>query len=346
MSVVPRKVFWVGSVRNWPAPKVVDVLYGAFPGQLLTLPHGERGRLESWAMETLRRTQEEVPGHVVTVPGDSETYNSLRRVSYVGTGSPEIKPGLLPVLAEAGELRAAIRLLQNKVGSDVELPPGHLGSIDPAAWVEYTYATHGEAVQYLPAYRKAYVQAMNRACGRDNIAAQIESPYALVSVLAAPKKDRRRVAEERATEIAETVAELKVPVRVHPCYGDFNRRSWLDTIDLEGLVLLVNAIHDKCGDKVLSYLLPMAAGNIKPSTRKEFYAPLIDLNPAVRGVIGCIRPEVDVDVNFKALTLAAEMLRCNVEAFGLPCGAGRLTDHGFKRTIQVLQECLHRLQSG
>lgn len=346
MSAIPQKVFWVGSVRNWPAPKVAEVLYDAFPGQLLTLPHGEHARLETWAMETLRRTQEEVSGHVVTVPGDSETYNSLRRVSYVGEGSPDIKPGLLPVLAEAGELRAAIRLLQDKMGPGVELPPGHLGSIDPAAWAEYTYATHDEAVRHLPAYRKAYVQAMNRACGRDNIAAQIESPYALVSVLTAPKKNRRRVAEERAAEIAETVAKLQVPVRIHPCYGDFNRRSWLDAIDLEGLVLLVNAIHDKCGDKVLSYLLPMAAGNIMPSVRREFYAPLADLNPAVRGVVGCIRPDVNDDVNFKALTLAAEVLRCHVVAFGLPCGAGRLTDRGFRRTILVLQECLRRLQSG
>jgi hypothetical protein len=348
MSNFPHKVFWVGSVPAGSASEVVDLLYSKFPGnQLLTLPHGEESRLATWAIEALKRAQEEVAGHEVAIQGDSETYNALRRVKYVGNGLPGIKPEFWPAEREAAELREAIRQLQDKVGPEVILPPGHLGIIDPAAWAAFTYVPE-EASTWLEAYRKAVVTAMNAACPKDGgLEPQLESPYALMSVLATPKDQRKEVAEARAQEIADTVMLLEAPVRIHLCYGDFGGKSWLSAlgipeIDLEPLVLLVNAIQEKCGDRVLSYLLPMASGDIKPSTEESFYAPLHDINPKARVVIGSVRPEVDADTNFKAISLAAGALRCEVLAISLPCGAGRLDDQKFQKVIEIFQECLRR----
>lgn len=356
MSQPPNKVFWVGSLPGLPASEAVERLYRWFPGdQLLTFPHGEVSRHLTWVMDLLQQTQFEIHDHAMAIEGNSKTYNALRRVTYVGKEPLHVPSGWVPAVREAVELSAAIRQLQAKVGPGVKLPSGHLGVIDPAAWAAYTYATPEEAVKRLPSYRKAVVQAMNAACRRGGFDPQLESPYALMSVLAAPKNQRQRVAEARAQEIADTILGtetnqgLEVPARIHLCYGDFGGKSWLSALgiqkmDLEPLTLLVNAIHERCGSRVLSYLLPMASGDFRPSTKKGFYSPLGDINPSARVVIGSVRPEVNANTNLKAISLATDALLCEILAISLPCGAGRLSDEMFRKVVQILQECLRRLR--
>lgn len=296
----------------------------------------------------LRARLQQLPGHIAVNDGDSEDYDTLQFVTYVGEGQPGVTPEMFPFGQEADELAEAIRQLQAEVGPEVTLPPGLIGIVDPAALVSYIYLPE-EAAKWLPVYRTAIVQAVNAGCRTTGMQAQLESPYALISVLTASEDDLDQVVEARAQEIADTVNALEMPVRLHLCYGDFGGKSWLGSlgipgIDLRRLVLLVNAIHDKCGDKVLSYLLPMAAGEIPPSTDPAFYAPLRDINPKARVVVGLIRPEVDTATNITAVGLALEALACEVLGVSLPCGAGRLDAEKLRMVIAILQACLRHFQ--
>lgn len=169
-----------------------------------------------------------------------------------------------------------------------------------------------------------------RAVAGDDVVVQLEAPAELV--LTARTRPLHRTVDAAiglSRGIGALAARAPEGTRfgVHLCLGGKRNKARAVLRDVRPLVDLANAVvrHWPAG-RTLEYLhAPLSAGEILPSDRPDFYAPLVDLDLGERTAFhaGFVHEEPSQDQQVRTLHLIETALGRPVDGVAAACGLGR-----------------------
>jgi hypothetical protein len=296
--------------------------------RLRTLPTGETRRYEFYiqpiladlvaqgALEVKKigtwRTSRERTIH--RVPAGAELTGDMLNLGYLGEAREA-----LPIFEE---LRAARDLPQ--LALQIGMP------------TDFTLAFIALGGSGMRAHRKAFTDAMVRditairALAGDDVVIQLEATAELV--LLAKTQPLHRFVEAvlgLGKGIAAVAAAAPTGTRfgVHLCLGSMHNKARTTARDTRPLVDLANSVvRHWPSDRPLEYVHgPLAAGEVPPSTKAAFYAPLAGLTLAedtsfYAGLVHDIPTEAE---QIQTLRVIENALGRPVDGVASPCGLGR-----------------------
>ncbi|MCP9623151.1 hypothetical protein FOH10_02620 [Nocardia otitidiscaviarum] len=323
-----RAVHFVGS---FPAESTDDAMRAMLDGAgplLRTLPTGEVRRYEFYiqpiiedlvtqgALEVKRpgswRTSGERTVH--RIPRGAELTGDMMDLGYTA----EAKEAL-PIF-HALRAERALPELRLQIGMPTDFTLAFI-ALGPAGIRAHRQAFHDATVRE--------IAAVHALAGED-VVFQLEATAELV-LLARTQPLHRRVeaALRLGRHIAAVAAAAPAGIRigVHVCLGSMNNKARVVPRDAAPLVALANSIARQWpSDRTLEFIHgPLAAGDIPPSTRARFYAPLGDLQlpPGTRFYAGLVHETPSMATQIATLELVEQALGRPVDGVASACGLGR-----------------------
>ncbi|MFI5718614.1 hypothetical protein [Nocardia sp. NPDC051750] len=323
-----RAVHFVGSFPAESTDAAMRAMLDAAGTRLRTLPTGETRRYEFYIRPII---EDLVTQGVLEVEQPREWRTSRDRTRYrvprgraltaetIELGYRQETEEALPIFAE---LRAARRLsgmsLQIGMPTDFTLAFIALGA--------------GGVLRYRNAFAGATVReiaAVHELAGQD-VVIQLEATAELV--LMATAQPGHQLADRAlglARGIAATAAAAPEGTRfgVHLCLGSLRNKARATLRDTRPLVDLANAIVRQWppGRPLEFVHAPLAAGDIPPPGRPEFYAPLsgLALGAGTAFYAGLVHDIPSEQQQRKVLSLVENALGRPLDGVATACGLGR-----------------------
>jgi hypothetical protein len=296
--------------------------------RLRTLPTGETSRYEFYIQPIIADL---VSQGVLEVKKPGSWRTSHERTIHRIARGVELTGDMLDLgyLREAGE---ALPVFQ-KLREARDLPGLSLQMGMPT---DFTLTFIALGPTGLRSHRQAFTDASARDIAAirelvgDDVVIQLEATAELV-LLAKMQPAHRQV--EAALGFGRGIAALAAATPtgtrfgVHLCLGSMNNKSRARMRDTRPLVDLANSIarHWPSG-RVLEYVHgPLAAGDVPPSTRPEFYAPLHDLRlgDGTAFYAGLVHETPTEAQQVQTLRMVESVLGRPVDGVASACGLGR-----------------------
>lgn len=321
-----RSAHLVGSIPLEDAETAMSAALGRLGPHLRTLPDGETGERSDWIIHIVESLRDH-PDLEVRDEGQWSDYDDTltHKVKLGHTldgrdldlGHVAAFEDSFPVFERLREELGDDELsLQVGIPSDLDMALFALGPTGPLLhrW-PFTVATLRE------------IHAIHRRAGQQ-VVFQIEMPAELVAVTRTPRPLQPLVAAWLARGIVRLARRAPTGARfgLHLCLGDMNHEALARMRDVRPLVLLTNAIATRWPDRQpLEYVhVPLAAGQLPPPMRREYHAPLaeLDLPAQVRLVAGLVHEDRSIDELRELLELVEGLVGRTVDVANA-CGLGR-----------------------
>ncbi|MVU81457.1 hypothetical protein GPX89_29980 [Nocardia sp. ET3-3] len=323
-----RNVHFVGS---FPADGTADAMRAMLDGagsRMRTLPTGETRRYE-WYIQPI--IDDLVAQGALEVKKEGSWLSSHERTIHRAARGVELTGGMMELgyLSEAQEALPIFRGLR----AERDLPELSLQIGMPTA---FTMAFIAMGMCGVRRHRKAFQDASIRdieairALAGDDVVLQFEATAEMV-IMAKTQPLHRRV--DAALGLASGIAEMAAAtppgtrIGVHLCLGSLKNKARTTLRDTRPLVALANSIARQWpSGRVLEFVHgPLAAGDIPPSTRPDFYAPLagLDLPSGTRFYAGCVHESPTDAEQIETLRTVEAALGRPVDGVASACGLGR-----------------------
>ncbi|MBF6267788.1 hypothetical protein [Nocardia farcinica] len=197
------------------------------------------------------------------------------------------------------------------------------------------------ALRQLPVFTDAALSEVTTITERygDRVVWQLESPFALLSVV---KADELGLGWAAAGPVARQLAhllgrlhELGAAVVVHLCYGDYKHESLLAPRSLAPAARLLDRLGRLLTQREVglpAVHVPCAYGAAPAPLDPGFYAPLRRLDPAWRLIAGVASPRSESD-SVRALALFEEGAGRTAFGVATACGLGRCSVSDAERAV-------------
>lgn len=301
------------------------MLDGAGP-RLRTLPTGETRRYEFYIQPIIADLVDQ-GALEVKKPG---TLRSSRERS-IHRAPPGVRlTGDMLNLGYRGEAEEALPVFR-RLRADYALPGLSLQIGMPT---DFTLAFIAMGAGGLRRHRKAFrdatvreIAAVRELAG-DEVVLQLEATAEMVLMAKTQPLHRRA---DTALRLAAGIAELAAGapegtrIGVHLCLGSMHNRSRARLRDLRPFVDLANSIVRQWpSGRTLEFVHgPLAAGQVPPSQRFEFYAPLARLHPDIRFYAGLVHETPSPAQQVQVLRMVERALGRPAAGVASACGLGR-----------------------
>ncbi|WP_067823953.1 hypothetical protein [Nocardia inohanensis] len=323
-----RIVHFVGSFPAASTDDAMRAMLDGAGGLMRTLPTGETRRYEWYILpiidDLVKQGALEVrKSGTWNTPRDRDRYRVPRGIELTGDMMA------LPYPSETEEALPVFSGLRTARG----LPELSLQIGMPT---DFTLALVALGIGGLRSHRKAFrdatvrdIHAVRAAAG-DDVVVQLEAPGEMV-VMAKTQPLHRRA--EAALGLARGITELAAAAPegtrfgVHLCVGSMRNKAGAQLRDTRPLVCLANAIARQwpSGRRLEFVHAPLAAGEIPPPERPEFYTPLgeLELGPDTRFHAGFIHETPTEATQVETLGMIEAALGRPVDGVASACGLGR-----------------------
>lgn len=288
-----RSVHLVGSIPGDSAEAAMRWALERFGSRLRYLPDGETGDRNSWIVhivESFRRH----PDLRLRKDGKYSTYGDQPQFGLRSGHRLRAEALDFGYVASAAESYPLFRRLRQEYDQ-----PGLAFQVGVASDLALVLFTLGPLAalrlrQVFAERLAAEISQIQQAAGSD-VLFQVELPGELILVSQLPGPLRAAVARRLAAGVARLAARVPAGTRfgIHLCLGDLrNRAAGSLGVDAGAAVTLANAVGAAWpADRPLEFVhLPLAAGNVPPVLRAEYYQPLrrLALPSATRLVAGLV----------------------------------------------------------
>ncbi|MEC3952653.1 hypothetical protein VMT65_06390 [Nocardia sp. CDC153] len=323
-----RNVHFVGS---FPAESTDDAMRAMLDGagsRLRTLPTGEVRRYE-WYIQPI--LDDLVAQGALEVKREGSWMTSHERTIHRAARGVELTGDMME-LGYLGEAREALPILRT-LRAERDLPELALQIGMPTA---FTLAFIAMGVRGVRRHRKAFqdasirdVAAIRELAG-DDVVVQFEATAEMV--LMARTQPLHRWGDT-ALGLGRGIAEMAAAtppgtrIGVHLCLGSMKNKARTTLRDTRPLVALANSIARQWpSGRTLEFIHgPLAAGDIPPSTRADFYAPLagLELPAGARFYAGLVHESPTEAAQIETLHLIETVLGHPLDGVASACGLGR-----------------------
>ncbi|MBF6329336.1 hypothetical protein IU452_12490 [Nocardia transvalensis] len=319
---------FVGSFPAESTDEAMRAMLDAAGPRLRTLPTGETRRYEFYIQPII---EDLVAQGVLEVKKPGAWTSSRDRTIHRVARGTELRGDMME-LGYLGEAREALPLFR-QLRAERDLPGLSLQIGMPT---DFTLAFIAMGASGLRAHRRAFtdatvrdITAIHELAGND-VVVQLEATAELV--LMAKTQPVHRLVEAAlglGRGIAALAAAAPVGTRfgVHLCLGSMRNKARATLRDARPLVYLANSIARQWpSGRILEYVHgPLAAGDIPPSEKPEFYAPLADLalGADTEFYAGLVHDGPTEEQQVRTLHMIEESLGRQVGAVASACGLGR-----------------------
>ncbi|MFE2995419.1 hypothetical protein ACFXG4_10465 [Nocardia sp. NPDC059246] len=323
-----RNVHFVGS---FPAESTGDAMRAMLDGagtRLRTLPTGETRRYE-WYIQPI--IDNLVTQGALEVKRSGSWSSSRERTIHRAARDAGLTGDMME-FGYRGEAEEALPTFET-LRSERDLPELLLQIGMPT---DFTMAFIAMGVGGVRRYRKAFrdatirdIEAIRARAG-DQVVLQFEATAEMV-LMAKTQPLHRRI--DATLGLGRGIAELAAAtpegtrIGVHLCLGSMRNRARTTLRDTRPLVELANSIARQWpSGRTLEFIHgPLAAGEIPPSTRPEFYAPLagLGLPPTTRFYAGFVHETPTEAQQIQTLRTIESVLGRPVDGVASACGLGR-----------------------
>ncbi|GAB0107888.1 hypothetical protein JMUB6875_68890 [Nocardia sp. JMUB6875] len=323
-----RNVHFVGS---FPAESTDDAMRAMLDGagsRLRTLPTGETRRYE-WYIQPI--VDDLVAQGALEVKREGSWLSSTDRPIHRAARGVELTGDMMQLgyLDEAREALPIFRTLR----AERDLPELSLQIGMPTDFT-VTFIAMGMCGvrKHRNAFRDATIRDITaiRELVGDDVVIQFEATAEMVLMAKSRALHRRADAVMGfGRGIAELAAATPPGTRigVHLCLGSMRNKARATLRDTRPLVALANSIARQWpSGRALEYIHgPLAAGDIPPATRPEFYAPLagLELPASTRFYAGFVHESPSEAEQIETLRVIETALRRPVDGVASACGLGR-----------------------
>ena len=193
-------------------------------------------------------------------------------------------------------------------------------------------STHiAAALRHLPVFTEAVLQEITEVHRRygDRIVWQVESPFALLSMVKADQLGARWAAaplvSRQLAGLLSGIHEIGATTVVHLCYGDYQHKALLSPSSLAPAVTLLQHTERRLrrrGTPLPPVHIPCAFGAEPAPLDAAFYAPLRASSPQWQLIAGVVSPE-SADDSARALSLFEQAAGRTAHGVATACGLGR-----------------------
>ncbi|MEC3916203.1 hypothetical protein [Nocardia sp. CDC160] len=323
-----RNVHFVGS---FPAESTDDAMRAMLDGagsRLRTLPTGEVRRYE-WYIQPI--LDDLVAQGALEVKREGSWMTSHERTIHRAARGVELTGDMME-LGYLGEAREALPIFRT-LRAERDLPELSLQIGMPTA---FTLAFIAMGVRGVRRHRKAFqdasirdIEAIRDLAG-DDVVVQLEATAEMV-LMARTQPLHRWV--DAAVGLGRGIAEMAAAtppgtrIGVHLCLGSMKNKARTTLRDTRPLVALANSIARQWpSGRTLEFIHgPLAAGDIPPSTRADFYAPLagLELPAGTRFYAGMVHESPTEAEQIETLHLIETVVGRPVDGVASACGLGR-----------------------
>lgn len=301
------------------------------------LPDGEVGERRNWIVHIVEGLRAH-PDLELVREGRFENYDDVPRFR-VRRGRRFTGASLdLGHVAAAKEAKPVFDSLRRSTGRpDLIFQAGLPGDLDLAL---FSFGP-AQAFRRRRPFADALVEEISqiRAVFGDDVVFQLEVPVEQVFVTSAPAPARPALAAFLARGLVRLAARAPEGTRfgVHLCLGDLGHKSLARPKDADPTVVLANAVARAWpAGRPLAYVhLPLASGDVPPSTDPAFYAPLhkLRLSPGTRVVAGFLHEALS-DEQARSILEAIERAVGTTVDVAASCGLARRGVDAARRTVQ------------
>lgn len=187
------------------------------------------------------------------------------------------------------------------------------------------------ALRYLPVFTEAVLQEIAEVHRRygDRVVWQVESPFALLSMVKADRLGARWAAaplvSRQLAGLLSGIHDIGATTVVHLCYGDYQHKALLSPRSLAPAVTLLQHTERRLraqGTPLPPVHIPCAFGAEPAPLDPAFYAPLRGLSRQWRIIAGVVSPE-SADDSARALSLFEQAAGHTAYGVATACGLGR-----------------------
>lgn len=327
-------------IGSYPAPSTAEAMREMLDlagPHLRYLPDGEVGERRNWIVHIIQSFRTH-PDLELVKDGTFEDYDSMPRFrvrrGHRLTGS-SLDLGHVTAANQARPIFDDLRKSHDR--PDVTFQVGLPGDFDLALFA----LGPAPALRHRRAFTDALVGEITdlRRTFGDDAVIQLEIPAEQVFVLSSPAPLRSAVAAIVApgvTRLAERAPE-GTSFGLHLCLGDLGHKSLARPEDAAAMVVLANALARRwpAGRRLAYVHIPLAPGDVPPSTDPAFYAPLRDLRlpPGTRLVAGFLHEKISDDEARSILTAIEQVVGTTVDV-AASCGLGRRDRETARRTVE------------
>lgn len=326
-AVTGRQVHLVGSIPASSTKEALTLIVHTVGDRVTDwVPDGETGDRQNWIgrlVENLRNH----PDLEVARDGDWSDYEStpgfkVRR----GHKFERVDLDYFKYFEESWSEFQAVRDSLDR--PDLSLQIGIPGPID-VAFAAFGFNPIG-GFRYAKPFEDATVHDIKRidAVAGDQAVYQLEIPIEVEVVNRIPSPFRSLGVSRLAARVVKVIARSPAGTRwgFHLCVGDMNNKSFSKLDDATPIVQLANALVAKFPKgRTLEYAhLPLAHGELPPSTDSAFYEPLRELELAddVRLIAGFAHEKQTLDEQVEVRNFIEDMVGHTVD-IASSCGLGR-----------------------
>ncbi|WP_328409671.1 hypothetical protein [Nocardia sp. NBC_00403] len=326
MSV--RTAHFVGSFPAESTDAAMRAMLDGAGARLLTLPTGETRRYE-WYIQPI--IEELVSQGALEVKKIGTWRSSRDRTIHRAARGAELTGDMMRLgyLEEATEALPIFERLRAARG----LPELALQVGMPT---DFTLTFIAMGASGIRSHRQAFSDATLRDIAAvhdlagDDVVVQLEATAEMVLMAQAqPLQQPINAALGLGKGIAALAAKAPAGTRfgVHMCLGSMRNKARITMRDARPFVYLANSIvrHWPSG-RPLEYIHgPLAAGDIPPSTKPEFYAPLagLSLGAGTRFFAGFVHESPALAAQIETLRMIEKALGRPVDGVATACGLGR-----------------------
>ncbi|MFJ5988464.1 hypothetical protein [Lentzea sp. NPDC092896] len=327
-----RKLHFVGTMPQFATAKAaLSWELDEIAEHLDRVHGGETGPRSQWFVPVVKELKR-LPQVVTVRSGDWTDYDDVDRLKV--PLHARLRPEDVP-LRFAEHALEELEVL-GELGAALPLQVGVPGYLDLAL---FTFGPTG-VIRHGRTFLRAVAEELSRIrAASDNVVFQLEVPAALIAVLSAPAPLRPLMADTMARFVTAQVRSAPEGSRfgVHLCLGDMGHKALKQLKDTGPLVLLANALVRRWPEgRTLEFVhLPMSGGDVPPTTKPEFYAPLRKLVPCVRVIAGIAHEEQSYEDQLVVRGLVEEALGRPVD-IATSCGLGRRTPEAAERATKSM----------
>lgn len=323
-----RAVHFVGSFPAESTDIAMRAMVDSAGTRLRTLPTGETARYEFYIQPIIADL---VTQGALEVKKTGSWKTSRERTIHRAAHGTELRGDMMD-LGYLGEAKEALPIFHG-LRATHHLPDVSLQIGMPT---DFTLAFIAMGPSGLRAHRKAFTDATAREivavrelAGSD-VVIQLEATAEMV-LMAKTQPLHRRV--DAALGLGKGIVALAAAAPagtrfgVHLCLGSMRNKSRAALRDARPLVDLANSVARQWpSDRALEYVHgPLAAGDIPPSAKTEFYAPLADLalSAGTRFYAGFVHDTPTEAEQVRTLQQIEQALGRPVDGVASACGLGR-----------------------
>lgn len=322
----PRIVHLAGSLPGRDPHDAMSTALDILGPRLRTMPDGETGERSRWVGYQMARL-EKLPA-VYTMPGQGWDHDDDLPGHRIRDGeqltTPEVER-CLPLRDAFADCYGPFTALRAAAGR-----PGLAYQMGTPSPLDLACIMFGPDGADTPAIYDPILQATQRQvddCRHHDVIFQVETVVAPFLTGYADDSAQPGTAAALAGRLADLPRRTEPGVRygIHLCTSDLHHKPRTPLPDARALVLLANEIGRAWPVGCLEYIhLPVACGDIPPSSSPAWYEPLrdLDLPPGVRLAAGYAHETLDLSGHLRVRDMIEDRTGYPADV-AAPCGLGR-----------------------